>query len=92
VSWAQVYNIPSPGAFRPTVIDKGWPIESIGSRLCDHAFPHFNQTLSNPDGMQVHVTELKELRRRVEALVKSFLYDRDKGGFKLRGTVSGGSR
>lgn len=28
--------IPSPGAFRPTVIDKGWPIESIGPRLCDH--------------------------------------------------------
>jgi len=28
---------PSPGAFRPTVVDKGWPIESIGSRLCDHA-------------------------------------------------------
>lgn len=40
----------------------------------------------------MHVTELKELRRRVEALVKSFLYDRDKGGFKLRETVSGGSR
>ena len=25
--------IPSAGVFRPTVIDKGWPIESIGSRL-----------------------------------------------------------
>ena len=24
--------IPSPGAFRPTVVDKGWPIESIGTR------------------------------------------------------------
>jgi hypothetical protein len=53
--------------------------------------PHFNQTLSNPDGMQAHVTELKELRRRVEVVVKSFLYDRDKGGLGYRGQ-SGGSR
>ena len=31
-------NIPSPGAFRPTVIDKSWPIESIGSRLRDENY------------------------------------------------------
>jgi hypothetical protein len=29
-------NIPSAGTFRPTVIDKSWLIESIGSRLRDH--------------------------------------------------------
>lgn len=48
---------------------------------------HFNQTLSNPDGTRGHVTELKELRRRIEVVVKSFLYGRNKGGFKLHGTV-----
>ena len=47
--------------------------------------PHFNQTLSNPDGIQAHVTELKELRRRVEVVVKSFLYDRNKGGLSYKG-------
>jgi hypothetical protein len=29
-------NIPSPGKMGPTVIDKGQPIEPIGSRLRDH--------------------------------------------------------
>ena len=28
--------IPSAGVFRPTVIDKRWPIESMGSRPRDH--------------------------------------------------------
>ena len=55
--------------------------------------PHFNQALSNPDGTQAHITKLKELRRsigaerRVDAVVKTFLYDRDKGESKLQGTV-----
>ena len=26
------------GAFRPTVIDKNWPIELIGSKLCDEKY------------------------------------------------------
>ena len=30
--------IPSAGTFRPTVIDKSWPIESIGSRLRDEKY------------------------------------------------------
>ena len=29
-------SIPSAGIFRPNVIDKSWPIESIGLRLRDH--------------------------------------------------------
>jgi len=28
---------PMTGRFSPTVIDKSWPIESMGSRLRDHA-------------------------------------------------------
>ena len=39
VRWCTVAGcatIPSAGVFRPTVIDKSWPIESIGSRLRDH--------------------------------------------------------
>ena len=31
-----VVRIPSAGIFRPTVIDKSWPIGSMGLRLRDH--------------------------------------------------------
>jgi hypothetical protein len=31
-----ILYIPSTSTFRPTVINKSWPIESIGSRLRDH--------------------------------------------------------
>jgi hypothetical protein len=33
----KLFVIPSAGVFRPTVIDKSWPIESIGSRLRDYS-------------------------------------------------------
>jgi hypothetical protein len=33
----KLFVIPSAGVFRPTVVDKSWPIESIGSRLRDYS-------------------------------------------------------
>ena len=61
--------IPSPGKMGPTVIDKGQPIEPIGSRLRDHtrtfdsgvrARTNFRRTLPG-EGKNLSKIELKEV-------------------------------
>ena len=57
------FLIPSAGVFRPTVIDKSWPIESIESRLRDQT-----RTFARPRSASPLPAEGIELRTHFLAM------------------------